>query len=593
MRSPSRWPTPTPRVISWLAVASLVVGCAEDTDDELPEEMELSPEDEASEGKTGEAAYQPTNFCLEGGPIPNGPNLGPAALGDLVVGTSGRADEFGNESWGAGYGAELSLQGISGGPHGAETVIRGELVGSAIVFDLAADVVRIGLDGKSTADGMTGFDADLTILDRWSFPLLSYEGDFSDEQHFSAPLFTATTGVPLVPGLAPVEVEASAVGQLGYLVSGQILPRGIAILVRPQASVLVTAQANVGAAGVASARVEGQLELLTISVPIQAALTFDETDGIEFAWDVRVDIDADWLAGDLQLIATAFGEERYRKAIAEWNGWHLSTTKLSDGAGEIFPGAPADCRPSQLQRRPEIADALTLAGSRDPFDAPTRAAIARGDTRDPTPQDLDELGRAFDLQTGDARRAAAYALGRAIGRVHAQQPASAAAAIDDLLGRFDPAAATDDQVLVLRAIGNAGTRDALDVVDLALTSLVPDVRRAAARALRHVPGSEADDRLREIMLGDRDRDVRVEAVRTAGARRTEVSNEAVAMVATDDADAWVQIAAVHALGRAVTRSDAAAEALREVAAHAELGQLRAVAANYLHRLEPPVPSIPH
>ena len=350
------------------AFALAFAGC--DGDDEEggepePMEQDVAPEDEAKEGKTEEAEYDPTQFCLDNGSVPNAPNVGPAALGDTVLGTSGRADGFGNETWGAEYGAELSLQGVAGGPHGVETLIRGELVGSATVFDISQDVVRIVLDGVSTGDGMTGFEATLTILDRYSFPLLDYEGNFSDEQHFSAPLFTATTGVPLVPGLAPVEVSATATGQLGYLVSGQILPKGIAVLVRPEAAVLITAQANVGAEGIAAARVEGQVELLRLSVPIQAALTFDDQGGIEFTWDVRVDMDADWLAGDMEVVASAFGADRYRKSIAEWEGWHLSTTHLTNGAGAIFPGAPGSAIPASCS-------GATRPGTRSPGRRTTR-----------------------------------------------------------------------------------------------------------------------------------------------------------------------------------------------------------------------------
>ena len=138
------------------------------------------------------------------------------------------------------------------------------------MFDLSANVIRIVLDGSSAADGKAAFDANLSILDRFTYPLFSYEGNFSDEKNFSASLFTATTGVPLVPGLAPVEVSASIVGQLGYLVSGMVLAQwNRGARAAAGISVLVSAQAHVGAAGIASARVEGQLELLTISLPIQ------------------------------------------------------------------------------------------------------------------------------------------------------------------------------------------------------------------------------------------------------------------------------------------------------------------------------------
>ena len=530
---------------------------------------------------------------------PNGPYVGPSALGSTVLGTSGRADGFGNESWGAEYGAELSLRGVTGGPHGNETVVRGELVGRATVYDISADVVRIVLDGTSAADGKAEFDANLSILDRYTYPLFSYEGNFSDEKRFSAQLLTATTGVPLVPGLAPVEVNASIVGSMGYLVSGQILPKGIAILVRPEASVLATATAQAGVGNIASARVEGQLELITISVPIQAALTFDEKEGIEFRWDVRVDMDADWLGGDIEVIATALGQDRYRKSLAEFEGYHLSTTHLSNGAGEIFPGAPGNCGASELQAdRRSITDALQMpapvdAGSTGSLDALLVAAPALGQSAD--------LRHAAWLQTslaaairedaGQIERLAESIDGpdpvsvAMIGALEENGTAQARAALVELAEQLESSTDVQQRVLLLQVLGNVGADQTQDVVAQALADARPEVRKAAVVALRHVPTPEADAWLRQAMTTDADVEVRAAAVRVAGARDTEDAHRAVADLVQREEDDWVQFAALHALGRIVTRSESAAEALRWLEAHGQLEQTRVIARNYLHRLD--------
>ncbi|MEM6989075.1 MAG: HEAT repeat domain-containing protein [Myxococcota bacterium] len=574
------------RRFRWAAFALLlpIVGCDEGDADEEPVEEELEPEEDASEGKTAESEYNPTDFCLENGAINNGPNVGPAALGDTVLGTSGRADGFGNESWGAAYGAELSLKGVSGGPNGAETLIRGELVGTATVFDFSADVVRVVLEGASTANGMTGFDASLTVLDRFTYPLFDYDANFSDEQHFSAPLFTATTGVPLIPGLAPVELNASVVGQLGYLLSGQILPKGIAILVRPEASLLVTATASVDA-GIAAARAEGQIQLLNLSVPIQVALTFDDTAGIRFDWDVRVDMDADWLAGDIEVIADAFGEERYRKAIAEWEGWHLSTTHLSDGAGEIFPGAPGECGAAMLERDHGVLDRVDFAPIADTSLPPRMPQlVAMGYEEVPALADIAVLTEEFRQPQSRTRSTAGFALGTALSHLQPYEPVRVTEAVDELASQYDAATDDDERVLLLRILGNAGSDRTLPLVEGALAASQEDVRVAAVQALRHVKSDAADELLADVMTGTDGSIVRAAAVRTAAARRSARSDAAIADLLTVERDDWVQIAGLHAMGRAATRSEDAAAALRWLHTHARLKQVRDVAGNYLHQV---------
>jgi len=580
-------------VKSTVVLALLACGCGgEEPEESEPDEQDLTPEDEAGEGKTAEAQYEPTKFCLDNDAPPLTPNVGPAALGETVLGTSGRADEFGNETWGAEYGAELSLQGVSGGPRGVETLIRGELVGSATVFDFSQDVVRIVLDGVSAGDGMTGFDASLVILDRFTFPLFDYEGNFSDEKHFSAPLFTANTGVPLVPGLAPVEVSATATGQLGYVISGQILPKGIVVVVRPEAAILVTAQASVGSEGIASARVEGQVELIRLSVPIQAALTFDDQNNIEFSWDVRVDMDAAWLSGDLEVVASAFGEDRYRKSIAEWEGWDLTVSHLSDGAGSIFPGAPGTCTPSELQRGDDTLDRLALAPETAPETARTGPSEVldlglQADAEGAVPTEtLAELSQAFERASGAQRNKAGYALGNALSVLSPYEPEVATASIESLEAAYRSTDDVDEQVLLLRVLGNAGSTNSLPLIQEALEHEERRVRVTAVQALRHVPDREADDTLSGVMFDTHAHaQVRAAAVRTAGARRTTSGYEAVADLAVRDTDSWVQVAALHTLGRAVTRSEDAAEALRHLEANADLEQVRAIARNYLYRLD--------
>lgn len=142
-------------------------------------------------------------------------------------------------------------------------------------------------------------------------------------------------------------------------------------------------------------------------------------------------------------------------------------------------------------------------------------------------------------------------------------------------------------MLLLRMLGNAGVTTTLPVFQEALEDDERSVRIAAVRALRHISDREADDTLSSVMfdIGQHPQ-TRAAAVRTAGARRTERVYASVAELAVrEDVEGWVKIAALHTLGRAVTRSELAADALRELEAHAFRKQVRDIAGNYLYRLD--------
>ena len=200
----------------------------------------------------------------------------------------------------------------------------------------------------------------------------------------------------------------------------------------------------------------------------------------------------------------------------------------------------------------------------------------------------------FAAATGRDRRVAGYALGNALAGIRAFEPEASAAVLDELVDAYAQGDAdVDERVLLLRMIGNAGATSTLPLLRDTLDDEVADVKVkiAAVRALRHIVDQDADATLRAVMLDDEaDVKVRAEAVRTAGARRTVQSDRAVAELAMQPIDDWVQIAAVHALGRAVTRSEEAAEALRFLEAHAGQKTVRDVARNYLYRLDAVVPT---
>jgi HEAT repeat protein len=412
------------------------------------------------------------------------------------------------------------------------------------------------------------------------------------------------------------------------------------------------------------------MELLTLSVPIQAALTYTEEEGLQFRWDVRVDLDADWLAGNIEVVASAFGQERYRKPLVEWEGFHISTTHMSNGAGDIFPGKPGTCGDSEtmdeLVRDDDAPGALLMVGSdedasgnpaaamltasavdwrqapltqsflaqdmhEDPATIPMvgalardvdseamvmvgaleeaagpqaqqelrglvlaedvegavrrRATVALGRVPQPTDETIDLLQERFAADEGDLRTIAGYALGTALSARRPYDPEATDARIAELEAAYVSAPDTDARVLMLQILGNVGAHRTLPLLATELGHEDPEIRAAAVMALRHVGGDEADALLEQTMRGDSSADVREAAIRAADQRDTPAATRAIADWIASEPDGWVQVTALHALGRAVTRSEDAARALRTIEANAPMGQMGKVARNYLNRLD--------
>jgi hypothetical protein len=73
---------------------------------------------------------------------------------------------------------------------------------------------------------------------------------------------------------------------------------------------------------------------------------------------------------------------------------------------------------------------------------------------------------------------------------------------------FQGAQTPDERALFLKALGNSGSSDALQAAKIALADPDPAVRRDGVRALRFVPGQEADQLIARAWLNDADEDVR-------------------------------------------------------------------------------------
>ena len=219
------------------------------------------------------------------------------------------------------------------------------------------------------------------------------------------------------------------------------------------------------------------------------------------------------LPADIEVIASAFGADRYRKLLAEWEGYHLNTTHMTNGAGDIFPGAPGDCGASELARADEVVDdfiAPTFVPASASFEEVARRArdaqgatdrrmhaYARLGQRDMAP--LDELAADFDAEEGILHKTVGYALGNAAARMRPHAPDAVDGLAADLEGRI-AGADEGERILLLQILGNIGAERSADPIMGALESESASVRAAAVTALRFIPGELVDAQLRDTML---------------------------------------------------------------------------------------------
>jgi hypothetical protein len=113
----------------------------------------------------------------------------------------------------------------------------------------------------------------------------------------------------------------------------------------------------------------------------------------------------------------------------------------------------------------------------------------------------------------------------------------------------------------------------------------PEVRVAAVRAYRLVPGSEVDGTLAAVMARDADETVRNAAVFAASFRPVEPFVEPLRDVLDREPSAAVRATAVGFLGRNVKTAPEIAALVERAATHDPAESIRALARGYLDRSE--------
>ena len=187
-----------------------------------------------------------------------------------------------------------------------------------------------------------------------------------------------------------------------------------------------------------------------------------------------------------------------------------------------------------------LADALAAAGN--PAAQAALCAAVQGRAEDepsmailipaisaaesPTPQAQQTLEMlAFHLRNKQIASKAQLALGHAARNLADESPTQAARIVERLLQELADPAAADSRWQLLLAIGNSGSLEALPTLTQYLDNPAPDLRGAAAWALRWIDSANVDRLLTaKALLGEKERAVRLEAVRALQFRQKTAGN---------------------------------------------------------------------
>lgn len=172
--------------------------------------------------------------------------------------------------------------------------------------------------------------------------------------------------------------------------------------------------------------------------------------------------------------------------------------------------------------------------------------------RDPEPETVDFLAARYAAEDGPSRRATAAALGATLGRLAERDPARVAAPADRLVRDLGAASDPDERRALLTAAGNAGLDSFVPEVRRALAAPAPEVRAAAARALRRMGGPAETDALLATLTADEDAAVQ-RAAATALAERSLTDEQLLALAEALGRGAPLPPEAVHPLIASLVR----------------------------------------
>jgi hypothetical protein len=225
-----------------------------------------------------------------------------------------------------------------------------------------------------------------------------------------------------------------------------------------------------------------------------------------------------------------------------------------------------------------------IQGRRGDWPALALLIPALGSAESPTPQAEQTLqSLAFGTQDKNITATARLALGNLARTLGEESPTRAAKIVDRLLQQLAAPTAADSRWQLLLALGNAGSTQALPTLTRFLDDPAPDLRGAAAWALRWIDSPQADLLLTtKVLSSDRDPAARLEAVRALRFREETPANfEAQEKALATEAEAAVRLALLSNLWDARESHPQARRLVEQAAAHDSAAAVREAAGKML------------
>jgi len=230
----------------------------------------------------------------------------------------------------------------------------------------------------------------------------------------------------------------------------------------------------------------------------------------------------------------------------------------------------------------EVAHEVMADLVRDPkLELGTKVELARGLSLTPNPSPT-SVAALRELKSDPVlAEQAVYGLGSSAYKTKASNPDLSADVTKELVDELDGTEDHGVQVTRLVALGNAGAESAIDSIQRQMSSPVPNVRVAAAQALRRIPLDKADELL-AVLATDVSADVRASAIDALGERTpSQPSITTLTALCVQDPEVRVRAMAVQLAGRWLRAVPALTPVLLTVADDDASEGIRVVARNAL------------
>ncbi len=278
----------------------------------------------ANEGETPDAAN-----TTEPGGVQVDPAAGSTA-GQPFSKTFHKDESFGNSTFGAGYVIDAALNATPATSTAgakldafAEGKIWGQAFGSGRK-DLARARASASVQQAPSVSAQVGVYVmgSQIYTKQFSAAPLTNSATLYEDQWFNRSFFSMEKRFTIL--FIPVKVTAAINGNAGIKVTGSIAPTVAKMVADPKGGAYVTASAAADI-WVASIGVEGNLTLVTASLPVNAQLV--ATGCNTLGWSLKSDFTVNTLAGNLKAfvkIKLFFIKKKGSVTIARWSGYTKS-----------------------------------------------------------------------------------------------------------------------------------------------------------------------------------------------------------------------------------------------------------------------------